>query len=820
MASELPVYEKLGAFYLGRPWDPDSGKVGAEPLLYDSQDLLTHAVCVGMTGSGKTGLCVGLLEEAALDGIPALIIDPKGDLGNLMLTFPELRPQDFLPWVDEGEAKRSGLSLEEYAARQAELWKTGLTQWDEDGERIRRLRAAADVAIYTPGSEAGIPVSILGSLKAPGEAVLGDAELFGDRVQTLAGSILTLMGIDADPVRSREHVLLSTILADRWRAGVDLDLASLIHLIQEPPVARVGVMDLETFFPAKDRFALAIALNNLLAAPAMQSWLSGEPLDIDRLLYSSNGKPRLAVLSIAHLGDAERMFFTALLLNEVVGWMRSRSGTSSLRAVLYMDEIFGFLPPVAEPPSKRPMLTLLKQARAFGLGVVLATQNPADIDYKALANAGTWFLGRLQTEQDKNRVLEGLKGAATAAGGSLDVARMAEILSGLGKRVFLVHNVHENEPLLMQTRWALSYLRGPLTRQQIKILMDPLRAAITGGGTSASSAGPGARASARPAAAASAKPLLPPDVPELALAARGAGAEEIDYQPCLLGLATVHFADSKRRVSATREVALLLPLAEGVTGVDWRQAEPLAESFDPERDLEREPLAGASFGDVPSAATEARSYKGWERDFGDAVFRDQTLELYAHSELGLFSQPGESERDFRIRLGDQAREQRDFEKEKLRQKYQARLQSLEEKMRRAQERIEREAQQASAQRTQTLISIGQTALSVLFGRKTLSRSTIGRAASAVKGVSRSMDQGRDVDRAEEGMAALQQQHADLAAELERELAELSARYDATTAPLETVEIRPRKSDVEVRQVTLAWAPWRRRPAGGREPAWT
>ncbi len=820
MAAELPVYEKLGAFYLGRPWDPGSGKVGTEPLLYDSQDLLTHAVCVGMTGSGKTGLCVDLLEEAALDGIPALIIDPKGDLGNLMLTFPELRPQDFLPWVDEGEARRGGLSLEEYAARQAELWKTGLAQWDQDGERIRRLRAAADVAIYTPGSEAGIPVSILGSLKAPGEAVLGDADLFGDRVQTFAGSILTLMGVDADPVRSREHVLLSTILADRWRAGVDLDLAGLIHLIQEPPVARVGVMDLETFFPAKDRFALAIALNNLLAAPAMQSWLSGEPLDVDRLLYSANGKPRLAILSIAHLGDSERMFFTSLLLNEVVGWMRSRSGTSSLRAVLYMDEIFGFLPPVAEPPSKRPLLTLLKQARAFGLGVVVATQNPADIDYKALANAGTWFLGRLQTEQDKNRVLEGLKGAATAAGGSLDEARMAEILSGLGKRVFLVHNVHENEPLLMQTRWALSYLRGPLTRQQIKVLMDPLRAAITGG-ASATAASRGSAATPSPAAAAAAaKPLLPPDVPQLALAARGVGAEEIEYEPCLLGLARVHFYDAKRGVNVSREVVLRLPLDEGVGGVDWRQAEPLAESFDPERDLEREPVGGARFGAVPSAAAQGRSYKGWEKDFGDAVFRDQTLELYAHPALGLFSQPGESERVFRIRLGDGAREQRDFEKEKLRQKYAGKLQSLEERMRRAQERIDREAQQASSQRTQTLISIGQTALSVLFGRKTLSRSTIGKAASAVKGVSRAMDQGRDVDRAEESMAALQQQHADLSAELERELAELSARFDSATAPLETVAIRPRKSDVEVRQVALAWAPWRRRSDGGREPAWT
>ncbi|MFN7963426.1 MAG: DUF87 domain-containing protein [Thermoanaerobaculia bacterium] len=817
MPQDLPAYEKLGAFYLGRPYDPQSRATRPEPLLYDSQDLLTHAVCVGMTGSGKTGLCVSLLEEAALDGIPALILDPKGDLGNLMLTFPDLKAEDFLPWVDEGEAQRSGLSLEEFASRQAELWRKGLAEWDEDGERIRRLQAAAEVAIYTPGSEAGIPISILGSLKAPGEAVLGDADLFGDRVQTLAGSILTLMGIEADPVKSREHVLLSTILADRWRAGVDLDLAALIHLIQEPPVSRVGVMELETFYPGKDRFALAIALNNLLAAPAMQQWLTGEPLDIGQLLYTPAGKPRLAVVSIAHLGDAERMFFTSLLLNEVVGWMRSRSGTSSLRAVLYMDEIFGFLPPVAEPPSKRPLMTLLKQARAFGLGVVLATQNPADIDYKALANAGTWLLGRLQTEQDKNRLLEGLKGAATAAGGSFDAGQMDELISGLAKRVFLLHNVHDSHPELMQSRWALSYLRGPLTRQQIKTLMDPRKPAATAvKGSPRAAAG----TSPSPAAAASqARPLLPPDVSQLFLAARGVGGEELSYQPCLVGVGTVRFYDPKQRVDQTRQVALRLPLEAGPTGPDWRKAEALDESFDPERDLEREGLAGAAYGSVPPAATQAKSYKDWQRDLGEVLYRDQQLELFALPELGAVSRPGESERDFRIQLSELARERRDEEKEKLRQRYASRFSAIDQRVRRAQERIEREKQQASAARTQTLVSFGQAALSVLFGRKALSRSTISKAASAVKGVSRSYQQGQDVDRAEDSLESLQAEANELNSQLESELNAVAARLDPQTATLETVAIRPRKGDIEVRLLTFAWAPYRKSVRGDLEPVW-
>jgi hypothetical protein len=473
---DVKDYEKLGQFYLGREYDLEKkSSAGKNLVLYDSKDLVTHAIVVGMTGSGKTGLCIDLIEEAAIDGVPAIAIDPKGDLTNLLLTFPDLRPENFRPWINEDDAARKGLSPDDYAKEQADLWRSGLASWGEDGERIRRLRESADFAIYTPGSSTGIPVSIVRSFASPPAVLREDAELFRERVATTATSLLALVGIAADPVKSREHILLSTLFTAAWTAGQDLDLEALVNQVQKPPMGRIGALDLDKFYPAKDRQELALRINGLIAAPGFAGWLQGEPLDVGAFLRSSTGKPRVSIFSIAHLSDAERMFFVALLLNEINGWVRTQSGTTSLRAILYMDEIFGFFPPVAEPPSKRPMLMLLKQARAFGLGVVLATQNPVDLDYKGLANTGTWFLGRLQTDRDKQRVLEGLEGAAAAQSVSFDRKAMGELLAGLTNRIFLMNDVHEDGPVVLESRWAMSYLRGPLTREQIKTLMKDRR---------------------------------------------------------------------------------------------------------------------------------------------------------------------------------------------------------------------------------------------------------------------------------------------------------------------------------------------------------
>jgi hypothetical protein len=439
-------YEKLGQFYLGREFDLEAKRRQERLVLYDSRDLVTHAVCVGMTGSGKTGLCLALIEEAAIDGVPAIVIDPKGDLANLLLTFPGLRPADFRPWINEDDARRKGMDPDTFAASEATKWTTGLADWQQDGGRIARLRASADMVVYTPGSQAGIPVSVLRSFAAPpAGAVLDDADLLRERVSTTATSLLGLAGINADPIRSREHILSPP---SSTRPGGTAATSTSVRSSSRSSRRRSrasACSSSRAFFPAKDRFELAMALNNLLAAPGFGAWMDGEPLDPQRLLYTASGDPRVAIFSIAHLNDAERMFFVSLLLNQVLGWMRTLSGTTSLRAIVYMDEIFGYLPPTANPPSKVAMLTLMKQARAFGVGMVLATQNPVDLDYKALSNAGTWFIGRLQTERDQLRVLDALEGAS-AGGGQLRQGTHRPRARALGSRVFLMHNVHDDGP--------------------------------------------------------------------------------------------------------------------------------------------------------------------------------------------------------------------------------------------------------------------------------------------------------------------------------------------------------------------------------------
>lgn len=812
-------YEKLGAFYLGRPYDLKEKKAKEGILLYDSKDLLTHAVCVGMTGSGKTGLCIALLEEAAIDGIPAIIIDPKGDLTNLLLTFPDLKPEDFAPWVNEEDAQKKNLSTADYAAQQAELWKKGLADWGQDGARIKRLRDAADFRIYTPGSNSGIPVSILKSFAAPPEAIREDGELMAERVNTTVTSLLGLLEIEADPIKSREHILISTILNTSWINGQDLDIAGLIQQIESPPMTKVGVKDIESFFPFKDRQELAMSLNNLLAAPGFSSWMEGEPLDIQQILHTAEGKPRLSVFSIAHLNDAQRMFFVSLLLNQTLGWMRTQSGTTSLRAILYMDEIFGYFPPTANPPSKVPLLTLLKQGRAFGLGVLLVTQNPVDLDYKGLSNAGTWFIGRLQTERDKARMLEGLEGIAGGSGMKFDRNQMEQTLAGLGNRIFLLNNVHEDGAEIFETRWDMSYLRGPLTRTQIKTLMEPVKANATATpqtaaamAASASSTSANVSPAMSPAedvatkpAVGGQRPALPPGVSQYFIPVRGSGSAgtSLVYHPALLGVAEIGYSDSKS-IDMTQSLSLLAPMGTGPIAVDWGQASVVDL---PVEDLEESPEAGAQFAELPGNASKSKSYDSWEKDLATWIYRNQKLELMESPSLEIASNPGESERDFRVRLQQRAREQRDEAAEKLRQKYAPKMAALAEKKRRAEQTVEREAEQAKGQKLQTAISFGATLLSSFMGRKAISLTTLGRATTAARGVSRSMKEGEDVDRAQETVEAVNQQIADLDAQFKSETDSLEKSNDAQTEQLETISLKPKKSNITVKLLTLAWAPY-------------
>ncbi len=788
------VFEKLGLFYLGKVFDPEAQTVTTDFLLYDSKDLVTHAVCVGMTGSGKTGLCIGLLEEAAIDNIPALVVDPKGDLCNLALLFPELRPEDFRPWINEDEAAQKGLSPDAYARDQAELWRRGLAEWGQDGARIRSLLSAADISIFTPGSSAGLPLSVLKSFAAPPHELRDDSDLYHQRISTTVSGLLGLLGIQADPLQSREHILISNLLEAAWTAGEDLDLPVLIQRVQSPPLKRVGVFDLDTFYPAPERSKLAMMLNNILAAPGFASWLEGDPLDIDSLLHTPAGKPRLSILSIAHLPDAERMFFVTLLLNQLLGWMRRQPGTSSLRALFYMDEIFGFFPPVAEPPSKRPLLTLLKQARAFGLGLVLTTQNPVDLDYKGLANTGTWFIGRLQTENDKKRLLEGLAGV----GGNIDLDGISDQISGLKKRVFLMHNVHEDKPVLMGTRWALSYLRGPLTRQQIKQVMEPKKAEKP---TLAAVPPQAPRATAAAVPSPGTRPPLPAGARELffPVAHRPDVPGSLVYHPSLAALGQAVVIDNKLGLQTTESLGHYHELEEETIGLLWDQAASTAAKAEA---LSLSPLQEAGF--LPLPVRTAAFLKSAEADYLDFAARTVQVVLWKSRMFAEVSKPGESERDFRVRLGQRVREKRDAEVDRLRQKYAAKFATLERQLLAARQRLEREQEQYRGQMAQTAISVGATILGSILGRKS---AQVGRATTSARSASRAYYEKMDIERARQQVQMAQQKLSDLERQVEAETAEITAALDPNAELLEQILLRPKKRDISVVWSGLLWLPY-------------
>ena len=812
-------FEKLGVFYLGRMFDIERGQALDDLLLYDSKDLTTHAVCVGMTGSGKTGLGISLLEEAAIDGIPAIVIDPKGDMGNLLLTFPDLQASDFLPWVDPDAAARKGLTIEEFARKTAGTWRKGLAEWGQDASRIQKYRESVDISLYTPGSTTGLPITILRSFAAPASGIVEDAEELRERIVTSVSGLLALVGLAADPIRNREHILLSNILHQAWDEGRDLDIKNMIREIQTPPFDRVGVFDLESFFPANERLDLAMQLNNLLASPSFANWMEGIPLDIGNLLYTKEGKPRISILSMAHLNDSERMSFVTLLLNEIISWMRLQPGTTSLRALLYMDEIYGYFPPTAMPPSKVPMLTLLKQARAYGLGVVLATQNPVDLDYKGLANAGTWFIGRLQTERDKLRVLEGLEGASQSAGFVFNRGETDKMLSALGHRVFLMHNVHENHPTLFQTRWALSYLRGPLTRKQIKILMDPRREEISKQNVEI----PSQPLMAQPRMPSEIRddvveqPRIPSQISQFYLPVEVilSESDRLVYRPSLLGTSRLHFASVRAKIDRWQSISLMAPLTGTDVTVPWEQA----KIFTGETPfLEKQHHANAKFSALPPAATLASSYKNWEKNLKSFLYQNQTLRLWECRNFKEFSQVGESEGDFRGRLAHLAHENRDLEVEKLRKRYAPKLERMQERLRKAQVRVEREKAQYGHQKVQTAVSVGATLIGAIFGRKTMSTGTIGRATTSMRGVGRAAREKQDIARAQREVLVIQEKLAVLEEEFQAEIADLKEELLPEDLELMEIPIRPNKTDIFVTQLALVWIPWKVSQDGFAEPA--
>lgn len=796
------------SFYLGKKYDLENKQLLDEVLQYRSRDLTTHALCVGMTGSGKTGLCTSLIEEAALDGIPVICVDPKGDLGNLLLAFPDLEPSDFEPWIDRASNPDTAAA----ASKFAEVWKKGLSSWGYDRTQLEQMKSVEKI-IYTPGSTAGIPLTVLRSLDAPGDAIKNDAELLRDQVSSSVSGLLALLGITADPLSSREHILLSNILAASWESGNDLSMEELIRQIQSPPMSKIGVMSLEQFFPTADRAKLAMTLNNLLASPSFAGWLQGEAMSIDRLLFDDQGKAKISIISVSHLSDTERMFFVTILLNELVAWMRMQRGTSALRAIFYMDEIFGYFPPSSKPPSKGPMMTLLKQARAFGLGVVLATQNPADIDYKGLSNMGTWFLGRLQTQRDKDRVLEGLEGASLQQGSAFDRAKMDRALSGLGNRVFLMNNVHMDAPTIFQTRFALSFLRGPLARDEISRLMAPIRERLQTkrAGSAANSGAPTIavqpkREEASPAvpepkvAPGGARPILPPGIEERFVEPirplRSVG--NVQWRASLMGHVSVHFVKSSNAIDVWKD-QMLIAYAEPVAFDHvWENASTLQpESVS----CSKSPESTYAFDQLPDSFLNAKNFKAWEKELVEYLFRHEKLKLYACPSLKQCSLPDVEEFEARLQLSEAAREARDAAMDKVRGKYDEKLRVFEAKVMAAQSKLDRAIEDAKAKRLDGLVDIGTSILGALLGgrRKSVSSST-------VRDLTRS-SASTDISRAQDSLDDLVMQKNALERECRDELDAIESQFSIENLKLEEVEVPIRKADTKVKLLAIAWIPW-------------
>lgn len=785
---QVQDFEKIGVFYLGKKVNSKTGKLTDDLVLYESKNLTTHAVCVGMTGSGKTGLGITILEEAAMDKIPAIIIDPKGDLADLILTFPDLSPEEFLPWIDEADAQRKGETPEEYAAEVSKTWSDGLAEWGEGPERIKNLRKNVDIVIYTPASNAGIPISILSSFAAPPKELLMDPTAIRDRVSSLTSSILGLLGINADPLKSREHIVISTIIDQSWQQGKDLDITTLIQQIQRPPFQKIGALDIDTFFPQKDRMALSISLNNLLASPGFKAWMEGEPLDIKSLLHTKEGKPKLSVMSIAHLSDSERMFFVTLLLNEMLTWMRRQPGTSSLRALLYMDEIFGYFPPSAAPPSKLPMLTLLKQARAFGLGVVLCTQNPVDLDYKGLSNCGTWFIGKLQTERDKARVCEGLK---IASNGEIDADTLDKLLGTIAKRTFIMRSIYEKEPIVFTTRWTMSYLRGPLTLSQISSLVEKpadLPKAVA------------QAAQKMDLDFSKAKPVIPPEISEFFV--RKPNAQQIIYKPQVLGIAKLHFTDTKSKIDSWQDIYWLAPPDDDGKSVLWEEGKNYS---DIKPYLDKSAAPGSSFAQLPTGLMQPKNYSAFNKAFAAFLYQNQVINIFHASEFGMTSNDGENEGDFKTRLTLAIREKRDEMLKKVNDKYSEKIATLNSKIRRCQDKVVQTQQKSIWSKINAFISFGTAILGAIFG-KGVTKGTITQTGTSIRRAARITRDSQDAAAAEEDCNHIQQQLDDLRSQQQQELDRIAATEDVNNVKIDTITIRPRKSDMSIDNVALVWLP--------------
>ncbi len=792
--------------FLGGTVDPATHERTGDDVRIDTDVFTTHGVIVGMTGSGKTGLGVVLLEEVLSSGLPTLVIDPKGDLTNLCLTFPTLSPSEFRPWVDEAQAKAAGATPDEFAEQQSELWTKGLLGWGYTTQHITNLRATADFTIYTPGSQSGVPVNIVGSLQVPDD--MTDAEIVGDEIEGYVSGLLGLVGVDADPLSSREHILLSNLVNHSWSAGRALDLPTLVGLVGNPPIRKLGVFELDQFFPPDERMKLAMQLNGLLASPSFAAWAEGPALDIQSMLYSPDGSPRCAIVTTAHLSDEERQFVTSLVLTKVVTWMRRQSGTTDLRAMLYMDEVAGYLPPTANPPTKKPIMTLMKQARAFGVGVVLSTQNPVDIDYKALSNAGTWMIGRLSTERDKARLLEGLRSAA----GGVDIGAVDDTISGLGKREFVLRVPGSDGTSVFSTRWAMSYLRGPMTRDQIGDLMADERSSLSPAGPPVAPAGAGAATVATPHGelgddetgvmpeVADGVPVRWIDAAAPWLDSAGGDPHGARLEATIVARVQLRYDESKADLVHDEEFeCVIAPIGETVD-----VSRMITVDYD-DRDLRAEPSTGAVYRMTDAKLPNKTFFSAIEGDVRDHLVRSMNLEVPANPTLKLYGRPGEPPEAFASRCARAADELADADIAKLRGKYETKVTRLRDQIAAAEDRVDVLEEEANSKRNSELLSTAGSLLGGLLGGSS-GGGLLGKLGTAAGRRGRTSASEERVDAAENKVGRLQGSLEELEVELAEEVTEIDARWIDAAADIGVLRVPLEKTDVKVVQLVLAWMP--------------
>ena len=795
MESYISLYEKLGLFYLGKEIDPKTlaFKTGEDLFLYKSKDFTTHAAIIGMTGSGKTGLGIAIIEEAAIDNIPSIIIDPKGDMGNLLLAFPQLRAADFEEWIDPIEAENKGLQPDAYAGEVARNWEEGLKSFHQTKERISLYKNSADFTIYTPGSSAGIPLSILSSFEAPSEDIMNDPDTYSAMINSTVMGLLSLVNVKADALTSKEYILLAALFSHFWKKNIDLTLEELIGYITNPPFEKIGVLSLNSFYPQKERFGLAMLLNNILSSPGFSSWLEGEKLDIQDLLYTESGKPKVSILSLAHLDSNQQMFFVTLFLNKYISWMRLQTGTPSLRTLLYMDEIFGFFPATSNPPSKQPMLILLKQARAYGVGVVLATQNPIDLDYKGLSNIGSWFLGRLQTRQDRDKVIDGL---SKNVAGALDKSEIENLLANMKKRTFLLKSAHVDYLPLFETRWVLSYLRGPLSVGEIKKLMENKQGMVAPQPEQLAELERNIKSS-EPEVSAT-KPFLSDKIKQYFLH-HPPFKEEVIYKPSIIFNGKVRFYNESKKIDQKEDIFLKAAIFPDMAEINIREAEA---NDDDMGSYDLKPMEGARFGLLPPFLEKMKDMKTLEEKFKNYLYDNTRIELFSSKEFKLLSNPDEEIADFKSRMLDFIRVEKDKAIEKLTEQYGKKEEKLEKDFIKLQEKLEKEEADVKAITTQSALTLGSSVLGALLGRTKVG--TLNTGVTGLNRASRILKEKKDVEQVKKKIDALTESIQKLEEELKQNIENMAGKFDIDNYPIETISIKPKKSDIFGINVSLLW----------------